>query len=279
MPGDRPISEGHFSHCYTTKWIFVITRKQFWSSTLLKDTRGSDPSTRWSWDSSHHQFAAPFQAHAQGGLTADIVCVVIFWYVVYDPGTSRRPKCKSTGKVTLWKNKLFDFQCYSTSTVPSTIIGTPGKDKWKESPLGELVQSHNETMRMVNGKYLYSAFNQSAVQSMLLNDPFTHSHQQLLAAMQGTNQPIRSILGLGALLRDTSTHAGQNQTCNPLLPDDSNYLLSQCRPGCFELFKYCPKGRHGHFQATSYFFISMTMSSFSLIWFECSLIFLWLMYE
>ena len=70
---------------------------------------------------------------------------------------------------------------------------------------------------MVNGLHLYSAFIQSAVQLMPLIHPFTHTftHQQQLAAMQGTNQLIRSNWGLGVLLRDTSTHPGWDRTGNP----------------------------------------------------------------
>ena len=47
---------------------------------------------------------------------------------------------------------------------------------------------------MVNGLHLYSAFIQSAVQFMPLIHPFTHTftHQRRLAAMQGTNQLVRS---------------------------------------------------------------------------------------
>ena len=45
---------------------------------------------------------------------------------------------------------------------------------------------------------------------------FTHSHtKRQLAAMQGTNQLVRSNWGLGVLLRDTSTHPGQDRTGNP----------------------------------------------------------------
>ena len=70
---------------------------------------------------------------------------------------------------------------------------------------------------MVNGLHLYSAFIQSAVQFMPLIHPFTHTftHQQRLAAMQGTNQLIRSNRGLGVLFRDTSTHPGWDRTGNP----------------------------------------------------------------
>ena len=48
--------------------------------------------------------------------------------------------------------------------------------------------------KMVNGLLLYSAFIQSAVQFRPLIHPFTHTftHQRRLAAMQGTNQLVRS---------------------------------------------------------------------------------------
>ena len=65
----------------------------------------------------------------------------------------------------------------------------------------------------VNRLHLYSAFIQSAVQFMPLNHPFTH--QRRLAAMQGTNQLVRSNRGLGVLLRDTSTRPGWDRTGNP----------------------------------------------------------------
>ena len=52
---------------------------------------------------------------------------------------------------------------------------------------------------------------------MPLIHPFTHTftHQRRLAAMQGTNQLVRSNWGLGVLLRDTSTHPGWDRTGNP----------------------------------------------------------------
>ena len=70
---------------------------------------------------------------------------------------------------------------------------------------------------MVKGLHLYSAFIQSAVQCMPLIHPFTHTftHQRRLAAMQGTNQLIRSNWGLGVLLRDTLTRPGWDRTGNP----------------------------------------------------------------
>ena len=62
--------------------------------------------------------------------------------------------------------------------------------------------------KMANGLHLYSAFIQSAVQFTPLIHPFTH--QGRLAAMQGTNQPVRSNRGLGVLLKDTPS-AGSNR--------------------------------------------------------------------
>ena len=89
---------------------------------------------------------------------------------------------------------------------------------------------------MVNGLHLYSAFIQSAVQFMPLIHPFTHTftHQQRLAAMQGTNQLVRSNWGLGVLHKDTSTRSGWDQTGNPptarrlLLPPEPYCPLLCC---------------------------------------------------
>ena len=69
--------------------------------------------------------------------------------------------------------------------------------------------------KMVNGQHLYSVFIQSALQLMLLIDPFTHTHKRRLAAMQGTNKLVRSNWGLGVLLKDTSTSPGWDRTGNP----------------------------------------------------------------
>ena len=66
---------------------------------------------------------------------------------------------------------------------------------------------------MVNGLHLYSAFIQSTLQFMSLIHPFTH--QWRLAAMQGTNQLVRSNWEFGVLLRDTSTRPGWDRTSNP----------------------------------------------------------------
>ena len=66
---------------------------------------------------------------------------------------------------------------------------------------------------MVNELHLYSTFIQSAVQFMPLIHTFTH--QRRLAAMQGTNQLVRSNWGLGVSLKDTSTRPGWDRTSNP----------------------------------------------------------------
>ena len=60
---------------------------------------------------------------------------------------------------------------------------------------------------MVNGLHLYSAFIQSAVQCMTLIHPFTHTftHQRRSAAMQGTNQLVRSNRGLQSVPTHTLT--------------------------------------------------------------------------
>ena len=54
---------------------------------------------------------------------------------------------------------------------------------------------------------------------MPLIHPFTHTfpftHQRRLAAMQGTDQLVRSNWGSGVLLRDTSTRPGWDPTGNP----------------------------------------------------------------
>ena len=72
-------------------------------------------------------------------------------------------------------------------------------------------------LKTVNGLHLYSALIQSAVQFMPLIHPFTHTltHQRRLAAMQGTDQLVRSNRGLGVSLRDTSTRPGWDRTGNP----------------------------------------------------------------
>ena len=70
---------------------------------------------------------------------------------------------------------------------------------------------------ILSAVHLYSAFIQSAVQCMPLIHPFTHTftHQRRLAAMQGTNQLVRSNRGFGVSLRDTSTRPGWDRTGNP----------------------------------------------------------------
>ena len=81
---------------------------------------------------------------------------------------------------------------------------------------------------MVNGLHLYSAFIQSSVQFMPLIHTHTFTHQRRLAAMQGTNQHVKSNWRLGVLLKDTSTRPGWDRTLR--LPDDSSYLLSHIAP-------------------------------------------------
>ena len=85
---------------------------------------------------------------------------------------------------------------------------------------------------MVNGLHLYSAFIQSALQFLPLIHPFTHTftHQRRLAAMQGTNQLVRSNRGLGVLLRDTSTRPGWDRTGNLPTAWRQLYLLSHIAP-------------------------------------------------
>ena len=77
----------------------------------------------------------------------------------------------------------------------------------KKTPQHTHTFSHSHT---------YSDFFQSAVQFMPLIHPFTHTftHQRRLAAMQGTNQLVRSNWGLGVLLRDRDT-PGWDRTGNP----------------------------------------------------------------
>ena len=96
---------------------------------------------------------------------------------------------------------------------------------------------------------LYSAFIQSAVQLMPLIHPFTHTftHQRRLAAIQGTNQLVRSNWGLGVLLRDTLKHPGWDRTSNPptarwqVLPPGmkiGNMVCRACRYFLKQYIKY-----------------------------------------
>ena len=93
-------------------------------------------------------------------------------------------------------------------------------------------------MCLLNGLHLHSAFIQSAVQFMPLIHPFTHTftHQRRLAAMQGSDQLVRSDRGLGVLLRDTSTRPGWDRTGNPptarrqLLPPEPHRPTLPHRP-------------------------------------------------
>ena len=68
---------------------------------------------------------------------------------------------------------------------------------------------------VVKGLHLYSTFIQSTVQFMPLIHTFTH--QRRFAAMQGTNQLVRSNWGLGVLLRDTCllSHIARVETSLP----------------------------------------------------------------
>ena len=67
---------------------------------------------------------------------------------------------------------------------------------------------------------------------MPLIHPFTHTftHQRRLAAMQGTNQLVRSNRGLGVLLRDTLIRPGWDRTGNPPTARRQIYLLSHIAP-------------------------------------------------
>ena len=58
----------------------------------------------------------------------------------------------------------------------------------------------------------------------------TLTHQRQLAALQGTNQLVRSNRGLGVLLRDTSTRPGWDRTGNPPTARRLLYLLSHIAP-------------------------------------------------
>ena len=81
---------------------------------------------------------------------------------------------------------------------------------------------------------------------MPLIHPFTHTftHQRRLAAMQGTNQLVRSNWGLGVLLRDTWTRPGWDRTGNP--PTARKQLISPHAPKIVFLKKCtdkCAAGR------------------------------------
>ena len=120
---------------------------------------------------------------------------------------------------------------------------------------------------MVNGLHLYSAFIQSALQFLPLIHPFTHTftHQRRLAAMQGTNQLVRSNRGLGVLPRDTSTRPGWDRTGNPPTARRQLYLLSHIAPhnsiqpsDCILLISasagtkcLCSLSLHGHYTVST----------------------------
>ena len=108
------------------------------------------------------------------------------------------------------------FSIYNIAHCPSwlfytTILAHQYQGCESFPVLGRLLMKCDRLM--VNGLHLYSAFIQSAVQCMPLIHPFTH--QRWLAAMQGTNQFVRSNWGLSVLLRDTSTRPGWDRTGNP----------------------------------------------------------------
>ena len=78
------------------------------------------------------------------------------------------------------------------------------------------------------GIYTEPWSNCCAVQLMLLIQPFTH--QSWLAAMQGTNQPVRlEQFGGWVFCSGTPRHAhGGIKPATLWLPDDFSYLLSHC---------------------------------------------------
>ena len=94
-----------------------------------------------------------------------------------------------------------------------------------------------EGICMVNGLHLYSAFIQNAVQLMLL----IHTHSRRFAAMKGTNQLIRSNWGLGVLLRDTSTHPGQDRTGKPPTARQLHLPPEPMSPQCANSFHQAEK--------------------------------------
>ena len=80
---------------------------------------------------------------------------------------------------------------------------------------------------------------------MPLIHPFTHTfthtftHQRRLAAMQGTNQLVRSNWGLGVLLKDTSIRPRWDRTGNP--PNARRQALTSwaISPLWFDFPVYC----------------------------------------
>ena len=77
---------------------------------------------------------------------------------------------------------------------------------------------------------IYIAPLSKALYSLCLSFTHTFTHQRQLAAMQGTNQLVRSNWGLGVLLRDTSTRPGWDRTGNPPTARLLLYLLSHIAP-------------------------------------------------
>ena len=78
------------------------------------------------------------------------------------------------------------------------VLRNEGYSMWE---IAKKLKCNGVNGKMVNGLHLDSAFIQSAIQLMPLIHPFTHTftHQRRLAAMQGTNQLVRSNWGLGIL--------------------------------------------------------------------------------
>ena len=76
---------------------------------------------------------------------------------------------------------------------------------------------------MVDGLHLYSAFTIYASHSPI--HTHIHTQQRRLAAMQGTDQLVRSNRGLGVLLRDTSTRPGWDRTGDPPTAYVTLYLI------------------------------------------------------
>ena len=91
---------------------------------------------------------------------------------------------------------------------------------------------HNGQWYMA-GIYVYSVFIQSAVQLMLPIQSLTHilTYQRRSAAMQGTNQLVRSNPGLGVLLQNTVTFGVRNQ------------MQTGIRQNCGHLFRQKSKAR------------------------------------
>ena len=87
-----------------------------------------------------------------------------------------------------------------------------------------VIRTHS--VLLINGRDLYSTFIHKRCTIDASHSPIL-THQQCLAAMQGTNQLISGRLGV--LLKDTSTHPGWDRTGNPptarwlLLPSEPSH--------------------------------------------------------